>query len=335
MAFPVQSKLVTNGGLQIPSGASSGYVATSDASGNVSWAPATGGGATIGWAAVRVASTVNVNTASPGATIDGITMVSGDRVLLKDQNTPSQNGIYLWNGAAVAMTRTTDADVSGEFLDGNTVGVQDGTVNADTEWTYVTTGAVTLGTTSLRFTRSFPAYGQRTKDFWTPGTNPKIEPRDRAIAGTNVTALTTQVIYAVGGVTIPAGMPIAGVNFHSGGTAAGTPTNQWAGIMNASSRTIRAISADALTAAWAANSLKTFTWSAYTPDVDEPVYVFLMVKATAVPSLLGWNVGAAAFHGQAPILVGSSNTAQTVPLTVGTVATALTALGTGIWLSLI
>src|SRR5574343_1048193 len=59
---------------------------------------------------VRVATQGNINLASPGATIDGVTMVSGDRVLVKAQTTQADNGIYIWNGAAVAMTRSLDAN---------------------------------------------------------------------------------------------------------------------------------------------------------------------------------------------------------------------------------
>ncbi len=64
----------------------------------------------------RVASNgANINLASPGATIDGVTMVSGDRFLAKDQSTNSQNGIYIWNGASSAATRALDADTFNEL----------------------------------------------------------------------------------------------------------------------------------------------------------------------------------------------------------------------------
>ncbi len=64
---------------------------------------------------VRVASVSNLNLSSPGATIDGISMVSGDRVLVKDQTPAWQNGIYVWNGAASAMTRSLDASTAAEL----------------------------------------------------------------------------------------------------------------------------------------------------------------------------------------------------------------------------
>ena len=70
----------------------------------------------ISWKqSVRVASVANINLAAPGGTIDGVTMVANDRVLVKDQTTQSENGIYVWNGAATPMTRATDADTTSEL----------------------------------------------------------------------------------------------------------------------------------------------------------------------------------------------------------------------------
>jgi hypothetical protein len=76
---------------------------------------------------VRVRMTTNVTIATPGATLDGITMVTNDRVLLVSQTTTTQNGIYVWNGAATPMTRALDADATGEIQDGTTVAIADGT----------------------------------------------------------------------------------------------------------------------------------------------------------------------------------------------------------------
>lgn len=95
----------------------------------------------------RVASTVNVTVSAPGATIDGITMVSGDRVLLKNQTTASENGIYIWNGAAVAMTRALDMNSAPE-VEGAVTTIEEGTANAGTTWRQSAVN-VTLGTTSL------------------------------------------------------------------------------------------------------------------------------------------------------------------------------------------
>ena len=110
---------------------------------------------------VRVASTANVTISGPGAAIDGVTLSSGDRVLLKDQSTASQNGIYVFNGAASAMTRATDADADAEVTSGLFVFVEAGTVNADNGFVLTTDGSITVGSTSLSFVQ-FSGAGQIT-----------------------------------------------------------------------------------------------------------------------------------------------------------------------------
>lgn len=102
-------------------------------------------------APVMAASTANVNVAAPGATIDGVALTAGDRVLLKDQTAGAENGLYLWNGAAVAMTRSPDADTSAEFPAGVVVYVRGGTANGAKSFIHTTAGAITLGTTALTF----------------------------------------------------------------------------------------------------------------------------------------------------------------------------------------
>lgn len=104
--------------------------------------------------AVRVASTTNITIATPGATIDGVTLSNGDRVLLKDQSTGSQNGIYDFNGASSALTRSADADTSAEVKPGTQVFVSEGSVNGNTTWQITTDGPITLGTTSLTWAQT-------------------------------------------------------------------------------------------------------------------------------------------------------------------------------------
>lgn len=74
----------------------------------------------------RVSTQANLNLASPGATIDGITMASGDRVLVRAQTTASENGIYIWNGAATPATRALDASTAAE-LEQAVLTVEEGT----------------------------------------------------------------------------------------------------------------------------------------------------------------------------------------------------------------
>lgn len=75
---------------------------------------------------VRVATVANITLSGPGATIDGVTMATNDRVLVKNQSTASQNGLYIWNGAAVPMTRAPDASTFDE-LEQAVVTVDEGT----------------------------------------------------------------------------------------------------------------------------------------------------------------------------------------------------------------
>lgn len=75
---------------------------------------------------VRVATQGNINLSSPGATIDGVSMSVGDRVLVRAQTAAAENGIYVWNGAAVAMTRALDANTAAK-LEQAVVTVEEGT----------------------------------------------------------------------------------------------------------------------------------------------------------------------------------------------------------------
>jgi hypothetical protein len=63
----------------------------------------------------RVSTAANINLAAPGATIDAIAMALGDRVLVQAQTVAADNGLYVWNGAAAAMTRTLDANSAPEL----------------------------------------------------------------------------------------------------------------------------------------------------------------------------------------------------------------------------
>ncbi len=97
---------------------------------------------------VVAASTGNVDRAAPGTTLDGVTLAVNDRILLKDQTAAVENGIYVWTGGGVALTRSLDADTGAE-LSGSTVTVQRGTVNADRVYRVTTDDPITLGTTAI------------------------------------------------------------------------------------------------------------------------------------------------------------------------------------------
>lgn len=95
--------------------------------------------------AVDVATTANI-VLSGEQTVDGA-LTNLFRVLVKNQATASQNGIYL--SAAGAWARVADMDTAAEFPSA-TVFVKSGTINSDTQWT-CTNNAVVVGTTSVAF----------------------------------------------------------------------------------------------------------------------------------------------------------------------------------------
>ena len=99
-------------------------------------------------APARAASTTNVTLAAPGATMDGVTLAVNDRLLLKNQTTASENGIWVWAASGSALVRAVDADVSGELAPGTAVTVTEGTTNADKAFIIISDTAITIGTTS-------------------------------------------------------------------------------------------------------------------------------------------------------------------------------------------
>jgi hypothetical protein len=111
-------------------------------------------------AVARVASTTNVAISSGlenGDTLDGITLVTGNRVLLKDQSTPSQNGLYTVV-ATGAASRDTEYDTISE-LAGQLILVSEGSTHADDLFLCTTDTSATLGSSSISYTQVFPSSG--------------------------------------------------------------------------------------------------------------------------------------------------------------------------------
>ena len=105
----------------------------------------------------RAASTANVVIATAlenGDTLDGVTLATSDRVLLKNQTTASENGVYTVVASGSA-SRDTEYDVISE-LAGQLVIIQEGTVNADTIYLCTTDTSATLGSSSITFTKVEP-----------------------------------------------------------------------------------------------------------------------------------------------------------------------------------
>lgn len=108
-------------------------------------------------ASVRAATTANI-TLSGTQTIDGVSLAVNDRVLVKNQSTPAQNGIYIV--AAGAWTRATDADAWNELISAF-VFVEEGTTNADNGFVSTANAGGTIGVTDVNFVQ-FSGAGQIT-----------------------------------------------------------------------------------------------------------------------------------------------------------------------------
>ena len=99
--------------------------------------------------ACRVATTANI-TLSGEQAIDGVTTTT-DRVLVKNQSTANQNGIYV--SASGAWARSTDADANAEVTSGLYTFITEGTANGSTGFVLTTDDPITVGTTGLTFSQ--------------------------------------------------------------------------------------------------------------------------------------------------------------------------------------
>lgn len=103
---------------------------------------------------VRAASTANGTLATDFEntdTLDGVTLATGDRILLKDQSTGSENGIYVVQASGVPV-RATDFDLGSE-VDNAAILVDEGTANGEKRYTLTNDGTITIGSTALTFVR--------------------------------------------------------------------------------------------------------------------------------------------------------------------------------------
>jgi len=108
---------------------------------------------------VRAATTgSDISLTNSTTSIDGVTLADGDRVLVKDQSTASENGIYVVSTTG-NWARSSDADSDAEVTAGLFTFVAEGAVNGDTGWVLTTNDTITLNTTDLAFAK-FSGAGQ-------------------------------------------------------------------------------------------------------------------------------------------------------------------------------
>jgi hypothetical protein len=166
----------------------------------------------IDWkASVRAATTANVTLASDlenGDVLDGVTLATGDRVLVKDQSTGSENGIYVVKESG-APDRSTDADSNAEVTANFAVFVEQGTVNADSGFTLTNNGAVTVGTTALVFTQ-FTGLGQIVAGTGLDKTGNTLDIDSTVVTLTGTQTLTNKTLTSPTLTTPDLGTPSAG-----------------------------------------------------------------------------------------------------------------------------
>jgi len=122
-------------------------------------------------APVLAVTTTNI-TLSGLQTIDGVSLVAGNRVLVRAQSTGSQNGI--WLAQTSAWVRADDMNADSEIQPGVAVVVSGGSIYADTIWTLTSDGTITVGTTAQTWrclTEDTALLGNPTAPTAAPGTN--------------------------------------------------------------------------------------------------------------------------------------------------------------------
>lgn len=115
---------------------------------------------------VRVATTLNgalLSAYANAQTIDGIVLVTGDRILIKNQTAQAENGVYTVN-ATGAPTRALDMDIWSE-IPGTWVTVQQGTLNADSTWLSTADTGGTLNTTAITWSNPITSAGYNASNF--------------------------------------------------------------------------------------------------------------------------------------------------------------------------
>lgn len=131
-------------------------------------------------------------------TVDGVATVLGDRILVKNQASALQNGIYAVTtagavGTAFVLTRSTDMDVAAEIPSAFTF-IEEGSTNADSGWVCTTNAPVTVGTTNITFDQ-FSGAGQITAGNGLSKTGNTLDVNvDSRASGTKTTAIVSDEV---------------------------------------------------------------------------------------------------------------------------------------------
>lgn len=224
-----------------------------------------------------------------------------------NSQTVAANGTLTFTGLADNASYVAGASVSGT-------------------WRYVNFGAQLPKALGANDSRLSDSRRNRVSEVWRR-TGAIAETQSRTMRQGTTTPLVSGRLSVFGGIVLPANQVITSITFRSSTTAVGTPTNQWAALLDINLGVLRK-STDVTTAAWAASTEKTFTLATtYTPTAEEPVYVALMVAATTVPNLMGFDTIDGAGSLAAPAIAGNANTGLTTPASLTTVSALSAASG--------
>jgi hypothetical protein len=254
---------------------------------------------------VRAASTANLSLTGI-QTVDGVSLVAGDRVLAKNQSTASQNGVYVV--ASGAWSRATDFDEPYEVTAGVFFFVEEGTVNADAGFVITSDNPQTVGTDPLVFTQ-FSGAGQLIAGDALTKTGNQLDVVVAANGGIEIASDALQLKSSVAG---------AGLTYTSGVVAVGGTLNRI--TVNADSIDI----ASTYVGQSSITTLGTITTGAWNANIIDPTYGGTGVNNGSYTITLGGNVTTAGAFSTAGAysltLTTTASTNVTLP-TSGTLAT--------------